>query len=295
MANNIWGDVSSIAQSVEQDAYFIVRETNFLQGLVTAFGDMSGMNTRKSYKYNSGSAVTVSDADDLTSQAFTPSADQTLTPYEIGLQFFITDARAESDLPEAIMTDAARELGFAGADKVMTDQVGDFTGLTGGTVGTTGGTITWSYVAAGIQQARNVNKNGAKPLAYVMHGYQAGHLAKSASIAGATQLTSALGFTEAVTRQGTGMGAGMPVFMFMGVPIYQVFQASQTSTSTDFTGAIFPREALAIDWRRPIRVEGQRDASRRGWELNMSAIYDTGIWRPDLGIVMLFGAPAPTS
>ena len=295
MARNIWSDVSSIALTVQQDAYFIVRETNFLQNLVTSFGDMQGMNTRTSYAYNSGSAVTIGDDDDLTSAAFTPSADQTLTPYEIGLQFFITDARAESDVPEMIMTDAARELGFAAADKVMTDQVGDFPNLTGGTLGATGTAITWSYMAAGIQQARNVNKSGAKPLAAVIHGYQAGVLAKSASIAGATQLTSALGYTEAVTRQGTGMSAGTPVFMFMGVPIYQVFQSSQTATSTDFTGAIFPREALAIDWRRPIRVEGERDASRRGWELNMSAIYDTGIWRPDLGIVMLFDAQAPTA
>jgi|APSaa5957512622_1039677.scaffolds.fasta_scaffold46935_2 hypothetical protein len=293
MARNIWSDVSSIAQSVQHDAYFIVRETNFLQGLVTEFGDMSGMNTRKSYKYNSGAAVVIGDGDDLTSSAFTPSADQTLTPYEIGEQFFVTDARAESDVPEMIMTDASRELGFAATDKVMTDQVGDFPSLTGGTVGAAGSTITWGYMAAGIQQARNVNKNGAKPLSAVIHGYQAGVLAKSASIAGATQLTSALGYTEAVTRQGTGMSAGTPVFMFMGVPIYQVFQ--DADASDDFNGAIFPKEALAIDWRRPIRVEGQRDASRRGWELNMSAIYDTGIWRPDLGISIIFDASAPTS
>ena len=78
----------------------------------------------------------------------------------------------------------------------------------------------------------------------------------------------------------------------MGVPIYQVFGGL---SGTDFTGGVFPRSALAIDWRRGIRVEPQRDASRRGTEFNMSAVYAHGIWRPALGIEMYFDASAPTS
>ena len=290
MANNVWSDVSSIAQRIESDAIFVVREMNFLEPLVTVFRDMSGMNLRRGYVYNEASAVTITDTDDLTSASFAPSADQTLTPYEIGLQFFISDARAESELPESIIADASRELGFAAADKVMTDMVGDYASLTGGTIGAAGTAITWSYMAAAIQQARNVNKSGSKPLAAVVHGYQAGVLAKSASIAGATQLTSALGFTENVTRNGTNASL---CFMFMGVPIYQVFQ--DADSEDDFNGGVFPREALAIDWRRAVRIEPQRNASRRGWELNMSAIYDTGVWRPDRGISIVFDASAPTA
>lgn len=288
VGNNIWTDVSSIAQRVEADAYFIVRESNFLEPTITVFRDMSGMNLRRGYKYSNVTVNTVGDDDDLTSQSFTPSADQTLTPFQIGAQVFVTDARAASDLPESILTDASRELGFAAADNVMTAICGEFPNLTGGSIGTTGATITWGYVAAAIAQARNANKSNSKPLVCVLHAYQVAILAKAASIAGATSMSQAPQFTEQVTRQGV-----LPAFQFLGVPIYQVFQAA--NSSTDFVGGVYPREAIAIDWRQPIRVEAERDASRRGIELNMSAIYDTGVWRPDLGIQTIFHMTAPTS
>lgn len=286
---NLWSDVSSIANSVKEDAIFVVREASLMPNLVTVLRDMSGMNPRIGYKYNQGTAKDIGEADDLTSDAFTPSADQTLTPSEIGLQFFVTDARAESDAPENIINDAAMELGLAATDKLETDLLGEMANLTAGTIGAAGTVITWGYMAAAIAQARNANKNAAKPLVAVIHGYQWSVLAKSASIAGAT-VAVAPNFQDEMTRRA---GSGVQVATFMGVPIYQVFGAADSGG--DFTGGVFPREAIALDWRRAIRVEPQRDASRRGWEFNMSAVYAHGVWRPDRGIKMIFDAAAPTS
>lgn len=283
---NLYTDISSIAQNIQEDAIFIVREAGVMQNLVTVFRDATGLNPRVGYKYNAGTAQVVGEADDLTSRAFTPSADQTLTPFEIGLQFFVTDSRAESDAPENIITDASRELGFAALDLVESHLIGDMASLTGGSVGASGTAITWGYVSAAIAQARYVNKSISVPLACVVHGYQAAVLAKSASIAGATTI-AAPGVADQVTRQGLSQA-----FVFMGVPIYQVFGGL---SGADFTGGVFPRLALAIDWRRGIRVEPQRDASRRGTEFNMSAVYAHGVWRPDRGIKMVFDASAPTS
>lgn len=286
MPLNLYSDVSSIAQSVQDDAIFIVREGAQMQGLVTVFSDMSGLNTRKGYKYNSGTATAVAESDDLTSKAFTPSADQTLTPAEIGLQFFITDSRAESQIPEQILTDASRELGFAALDKLETDLCGDMASLTGGTVGTAGSTITWGYLAAAIAQARYVNKSNSVPLAAVVHEYQWAVLAKNASIAGASVAAVAPNFQETITATGF-------VAQFMGVPIYKVFQA--VDANDDYKGGVFPRVALALDWRRAIRVRPERDESRRGLELNMSAVYAHGVWRPERGIQFIFDASKPTS
>jgi hypothetical protein len=124
-------------------------------------------------------------------------------------------------------------------------------------------------------------------LSAVIHGYQAAVLAKAASIAGATTI-AATGVADQVTKSGI-----TQAFTFMGVPIWQVFV--DPDSEDDFTGGVFPREALALDWGRPIRVEGERDASRRGTELNMSAVYAHGVWRPSLGIQLVFDASAPTS
>ena len=87
-------------------------------------------------------------------------------------------------------------------------------------------------------------------------------------------------------------GSSVLVARFQNVPIYQVFGGI---SGNDFTGGVFPREALAMDWRRQIRIRPQRDESRRGLELNMSAIYAHGVWRPELGVKMTFDATAPTA
>ena len=287
MARNIWSDVSSIAQRVESDAAFIIRETNYIEPTVTVFTDMTGMNLRRGYAYNNVTVNTIGDDDDLVSQAFTPSADQTLTPFQQGAQYFITDARAASDLPESILSDAARELGLGAADTVMTELCSEFPNLTGGTIGTTGATITWGYVAAAIAQARNANKSNNKPLSCVLHAYQVATLSKTASVSGASNVAYSDTVQTEVFRQGM-----RPQFIFMGVPIYQVFQAA--NSSTDFVGGVYPKEALAVDWRQKPRIEAERDASRRGIELNLSYIYDTGIWRPLRGVQTIFNMTAPT-
>jgi len=288
---NTWADASAIAQTIQEDAYFVIRESYQLPNLITQFNDMSGGNIRKSYKYNQAVATPIAETDDLISAAFTPSADQTLTPAEIGHMFFVTDLRRDSDLPENIITDAALELGLAAGDKVSTDIYGDFASLTGGSVGTAGATAstpTWGLVAAAIAQARMASKSSSVPLACVLHAYHWAYIAKGASIAGATVAT-APGYIDEITRTGY-------VATFLGVPIYQIYPAvTGTSGTARAFGAVFPRSALAIDWRRPIRVEAQRDASLRGTEFAMSAVYAHGIWRPALGVSLTMAADTPTS
>lgn len=288
---NTWADASAIARTIQEDAYFVIRESYQLPNLITQFNDMSGGNIRKSYKYNQAVATPIAETDDLVSAAFTPSADQTLTPAEIGHMFFVTDLRRDSDLPENIITDAARELGYAAGDKIEADIYSDFAALTGGSVGTAGATAstpTWGLVAAAIQQARYANKSASVPLACVLHGYHWSVLAKSASIAGAT-VAVAPGYVDEITRTGY-------VGTFLGVPLYQIYPAPTGSTGTARAfGAVIPKNALALDWRRPVRVEAQRDASLRGTEFAMSAVYAHGIWRPDLGVSLTMAADTPTS
>jgi hypothetical protein len=284
---NTYADVSALALAVQHDAVFIERDTNFMPQIVTAFGDMSGLNQRTNYHYNQGTATDIGEDDDLASSAFTPSALSTLTPSEIGLQFFLTDSRAESDLPENIRNDAAQELGFAARDKIETDLLGEFANLTGGTVGAAGTVITWGYVFAAATVCRASMKNRSLPLSLVLHEYQWHVLAKAASIAGITlaQVPDKL-VGGSSWYMGTVMGANINVFATTNITI---------DSNVDARGAIFARPAIAYDVRRPIRVEPERDASRRGYELNMSAVYAHGVWRPTYGVQMLFDAATPSS
>lgn len=60
-------------------------------------------------------------------------------------------------------------------------------------------------------------------------------------------------------------------------------------------GAMFSRPTLALDVRRAPRLESERDASRRGWELVMSAIYAYGVWRPEWGVQLWGDATTPSA
>ena len=288
---NLYSDMSSIAQSVQDDAIFVIRESYIMPSLVKPFNDLSSSNPRVGYKYNQGTAGTLAEADDLTSSSFIPSADQTLTPREFGLQFFISDQRADSsgNLPEDVLVDAARELGMAAGDKIQQDLLLDMGSLTAGTVGGVATVPTWGHLAAAIAQARQANKSSGAPIKVVMHGYQWAKLASLASIAGATVAVSP-GYTEEVTRTGF-------VATFMGAQLYQVYAGTPavigTGATAWFSAGVFAPDAIAIDWRRPIRVRPQRDESRRGVELNMTGVYAHGLWRPDRGMTLRMFATAP--
>jgi hypothetical protein len=281
---NLYSDLSSIAQTIQDDAIFVVRETYVMPSLVTVFNDMSAANPRVGYKYNQATVGTIGEADDLTSSAFAPSADQTLTPQEIGLQFFISDKRADSSgqVPENVLVDAARELGLAAGDKIQADLLNDIANFTGGSIAGSAANISWAILTGAIAQARQANKASGVPLKAVLHGYQWAQLAKAASVAAGAVINSP-NFSDEMSRQGYVGG-------FMGVPIIQVYPGTEvvhgTAATAWFNSGIFPSDALALDWRRPIRIRAQRDESRRGVELNMTALYAHGVWRPDRGVLL---------
>lgn len=58
-------------------------------------------------------------------------------------------------------------------------------------------------------------------------------------------------------------------------------------------GALFSRDAIAIDLRRPVRIEPERDASMRWTELNTTLVYATGSWRPERGVILKSDASTP--
>lgn len=285
---NLWSDISSIATTVKENAVFAIQDSALMPGLITVKGDMRGMNIRQLYEYGaSGGVKQLAETDDLMSDAITPALLGTLTPYEYGKQYFITDQRANSESPEDIIRDAAAQLGFDAAAKIEADLVGDMASLTGGTIGAAGTAITWSYFAAAIARARNASKSANAPLSAVIHGYQAAVLAKSASLAGATVITTPA-TNDMISQKGM-----QQMFTFMGVPIFQSFV--DPDSLDDFTGGVFPRSALILDWREPFSVRPQRDESRRGLELNFVGVYAHGVYRPTLGVKMIFDATAPSS
>lgn len=275
--------VASLVQTIYEDAMLVARENALATSLVQVFSDRTGLAPRQNFKYGTAAIASINETDDLISQTFTPSADQTLTPAEAGAQFALTDSRIETDFLN-VRADAARELGMAIADKIDTDIFGNFNALTGGTVGTSGTALTWSYFSAML--ARLVAQHAPRPYIFVCHPYQWNQLAKAASIASSSANNTPAYVSEAVARN-------YYVQSMMGVDIY-VSTNLEFSTNDAYV-AMFSRAAIAYDNRRAPRIEPERDASRRLWELNLSTVYAHGVWRPNWGIQGIFDATAPTS
>ena len=277
-------DISTYIQTIYEDAMFVARENNMASRLVTVFTDTNDeAKSRSSSEYGQATINTIGETDDLTGQSFTPSVLQTLTPAEAGGQFFLTDTRVSAD-PFGVRNDAAMELGLATAKKINTDVLGDLASLTGGTVGAAGTTITWGHFFAA--HAQLVNTKAPPPYRCILHTYQWAQLAKAASIAASTQPAPVGVVDDVMRRWFVGSVADTDIFITSDITV---------DATDDANGGMFSPIAMALDMRRAPRLEPERDASRRGWELNFTTVYAHGVWRPAFGILMTFDAAKPTS
>lgn len=274
-------DISAFINTVFEAAILVARDNNVMTGLVRGFNDRSGVAVRQNSQYGGATVNSIGETDDLVGQAFTPSSIATLTPAEVGAQYVMTDTRLESD-PFSVRNDAAADLGGAMATKIETDLLGNFNAFTGGTIGASGSTATWSYIMA-MEAVLRQNK-APYPYFLVLSPYQWYPLAKAASVAGSS--------TNAAPSLLEEVNSAFFVRQFGGVSIF-VSTNVETSGNDAYAG-MFSRDALALDIRRQPRIEPERDASRRAWELNLSAVYGHGVWRPTFGVCGIFSNAAVT-
>lgn len=279
IGSNVSANIASFVNTIWEDALMVARENSLASSLVQVFTGTSGTALRSNATWGTATINAITDADDLTSQVFSPTSYQTLTPAEYGAQFFITDTRIETD-PFGVRQEAAIELGQALGEAIDKNIFSNFSSLTAGTIGTTGSTLTWSYffAMAALMQAAHA----PRPWVFVCHPHQYYRLGKASSI-GAT-VTNAPALQDEFARN-------FFVSNVAGIDIY--VSSNMTASSTDYKAGMFSRSAIAYDVRRAPRLEVERDASRRGWELNISALYAHGVWQPRYGVYGLFAGSAP--
>ena len=275
---NIAGDISGYVQTIFEMSNMVARDNTFVLPLVTTFDDNMGTAARTRSEYGTATFNQVSDADDLTSQTFLPTTQESLTPYEFGAQFFITDTRRRNAAVEAA-TDAANELGSSMATTVQQNVLSKMSSFTGGTVGTAGGTVTWGNIFAAISKLKI--QNAPEPYIGVLHVGQWYHLGTVAVPAGAQ--TNGPQLQDAINAR-----------YFVGQFFNTLwFVTTDIASGTAATGGVFSRAALAYDERVPFRIEPERDASRRGIELNATMTYASGVWRPKFGVQIIATSVVP--
>ena len=284
MANEtIVPQIASYIPVIWEAALMYVRQNFVMSGLVTTLQGR-GMTPRQVTEYVEGSVQSnLGEVQDLTPTLIERDLLAQLVPSETGVQYLITDRRVETD-DVAIIADAAEKIGYEIGKSVERNLLGDFANLRGGSVGSAGADLTWKNIFEA--RARLVTAGVPGPYNVVLHEYQWLELATANNIAATGTRPMLTVLNDIQSRYYVGTMNDMNIYTTgLLVP----------DGSDDVVGAIFNRSALALDMRRALRIEPERDASLRATELNASMIYAHGIWRPQWGVKLIGDAATPGS
>lgn len=272
MAVNTSGSISTYLTNIFENALLAAREQSIMSPLVTVFGDENGMHGRAFSTYTGGTFGTVGENTDGAEQFLNPSTSGTLTPAIYYGKYTLSDMRVASD-PFGVTADAGRDMGQLYAVGVDTNLCGTaiFSNLTAGTVGATVTALAWGTSILKAQARLRIQKAPA-PYFCVLAP------AQWFDINAATAIPSLLQSQNLMDEFGQFYQAS-----WGGINFY--VDANITDTNGTVIGAMFSRQAIALDIRRGFRIEPQRDASMGGGatELNASAVYAYGLYRPAFG------------
>jgi hypothetical protein len=263
---------------VEATEMYLMQET-IMPSLVQVFSDRTGREPRRGDRYNAGTVGTINETDDLTSfQEFTRTSFGTITPVEIGNPYLITDSRLESDNVPSILADLVESNGYVFAKKLDVDLLGVFSSFTAGTVGTAGSALTWETLAKA--EAVAINAGIPAPYNVVLHPYAVLNLMLSRD----NQVPATVETALRAANQ----------FYVASFSLMNIYRAPLLTAGTAVTQALFSRKAVALDVRRALRTEAQRDASKRATEVITTMVYGYGAWRKDFGIKVVSDASTPS-
>jgi hypothetical protein len=279
MAITTLSDISTYTNQINTDVEFVFRETALMPQLVTRVS-ASGYMPRNVTVWGATSARDVADGEDfVTNDKLDRTLLSTLTPKSVAAQYILTDQMVQTD-PNGALNAAAVELGAAVTEKVDKDLLGIFSTFSEGK-GTANNALTLALCAAALSVTRN---NGGRGQAFfVLHPY-GWHDIWTEIGKPSTNLVASDLANEALRQYYVGNMLGAQWFTSSNIAV---------DAADDAYGAVFTRDALALDTREAMSVRPQRDESRAAVELNARMGYAVGKWRGDRGAHLLHDATEP--
>jgi len=254
--------------NVVQAALFTLSEQTVIRPLIRNY-DMTGTPglTAQVPIYPALSASGIAENLDITTETSFDTSSVEITASEIGVLVNLTDLSRESattDVAAAI----GRQIGDAMAKKVDQDLAALFPGFSA-TVGAAGDDIT---VETMFKAAATLRANQAPgPYVCVLHPYQAFTLKKQLTQAGNTPVTDLSNIGNQALLDGfVGRVAGIDVFEST---VVSADAGDSVSGTGNFYGAAMSADALGYVLKRSMRIEEQRDASKRSTEIVGSMAY----------------------
>lgn len=282
MANEtVVSQINQFIPLIWEGALMYVRFNTAMPNLVRVFADRQGMTPRSVTQWVEGTVQNdLGELEDLTPTLIERELLAQLTPAEHGVQYLITDRRLETD-NENVLAAAAQKIGYEMGKNLEVALLNDIQKFTGGQVGTANAALTWADIYNG--RARLAAAGVPAPYSVVLHEWQWLDLATAANIVASGVNHSMKIRDEIQSKYYMGSMGDMNFFVSGLLPI---------DGNGDAVGGIFNREALALDMRRGLRIEPERDASLRATELNATTIYAHGTWQKSWGVKIISDASA---
>lgn len=284
MAVTTVSDLNGLFNTIYERALFVAREMNLMANLVENRSATGWMNRVVSTR-PAITAVSVAETQDFSSSTtFGKDTKATLVPGEVIAQVVLTDRDVETD-PDSARTDAERELGGAVATKIDVDLLGLFPSFTKDKGDGTNTTATFAKFAAAVAVVRYNKAAQYGPINAALHPYHWHDLWLELGKPAATFAN-----LSDVTVQ-----ALRDYYMATLLGNVRIFATSNIAVdaNADAVSGIFGQQAIMLDTRRAVRMEPERDASARAWELNISAGYAYGVVRDEFGVKFTADATEP--
>ena len=269
--------LNDLLPSIVAEALFVASEKSIMRGLVRNYTINPGQGktvTVPIYPKQTAAALT-----EGTAPAFTAISTNgvTLTVSEVGLTAQISDLAMMASASN-VVADIGRLFGEAIARKMDSDILSNVGSLSAG-VGGAAIPATPALIFKAIAKLRAQGYDTSNDCAIVLHPNVAYDIAST--------LTS----TFAAPASQIGNDALRNGFMgtLGGVPVYQSSLVNVAGGAAgDYNSVLFHRDAFGLALMQDIRIESQREATKRGFDIVGSAIYGHGITNNDAAQYLQF-------
>lgn len=268
--------LNDLLPSIVAEALFVASEKSIMRGLVRNYTLAAGQGktvTVPIYPRQTAAALTEATAPSFTAISTNGAV---LTVSEVGLAAQISDLAMMASATN-VVADIGRLFGEAIARKMDSDILSNVGSLSAG-VGGASVTATPALLFQAIAKLRAQGYDTSNDCAIVLHPNVAYDIAST--------LTS----TFAAPASQIGNDALRNGFMgtLGGVPVYQSSLVNSNGSAGDYNNVLFHRDAFGLAMMQDIRIESQREATKRGFDIVGSAIYGHGITNGDAAQYAVF-------
>ncbi len=263
--------LDDLIPAITAEALFVASEKSLMRGLVRNYTMAPGTGTTVTVPiYPNQTATALTEATAPAATAVTTSG-VTFTVSEVGLRATISDLSIKASASN-VVADIGRLFGEAIARKQDSDMMAAFNTFSSQVGGAgTGGGDTAATAALLFQAIAKLRSNGydtSSDCAIVLHPNVAYDVAST--------ITST--FAAPASQIGNDAMKNGLMGTIGGVPVYQssLVNSADGSTTGDYGCGIFHKDAIGIAIMQDIKIETQREATLRGFDIVGSAIYGTG-------------------